>query len=59
MIDDGLYDPERHACPIPDVVLGQHVMPVVAGQVGTRKGIAGSAADSFRLTVYGKGGHAS
>ncbi|KAJ8058162.1 hypothetical protein OCU04_013016 [Sclerotinia nivalis] len=59
MIDDGLYDPKRHACPIPDVVLGQHVMPFAAGQVGTRKGISGSAADSFRVTVYGKGGHAS
>ncbi|KAF7961284.1 hypothetical protein EAE96_000950 [Botrytis aclada] len=59
MIEDGLYDPERHACPIPDVVLGQHVMPFTAGQVGTRTGISGSAADSFRVTVYGKGGHAS
>ncbi|ESZ99024.1 hypothetical protein SBOR_0558 [Sclerotinia borealis F-4128] len=59
MIQDGLYDPEKYACPIPYVVLGQHVMPYAAGQVGTRKGISGSAADSFRLTVYGKGGHAS
>jgi metal-dependent amidase/aminoacylase/carboxypeptidase family protein len=27
MIADSIYDPARHACPIPDIVLGQHVMP--------------------------------
>ncbi|KAG9235677.1 hypothetical protein BJ875DRAFT_482986 [Amylocarpus encephaloides] len=59
MIDDGLYDPKRHACPSPDVVLGQHVMPQAAGTVGTRVGHFASAADSFRVTVYGRGGHAS
>lgn len=59
MIADGLYDVSKHACPIPDVVLGQHVMPFRAGSVGTRPGSFASAADSFRVTVYGKGGHAS
>ncbi|CAG8970926.1 hypothetical protein HYALB_00000906 [Hymenoscyphus albidus] len=59
MIADGLYDPKKHACPIPDVVLGQHVWPAEAGTIGTRPGIFGSAADSFRVTVYGRGGHAS
>jgi amidohydrolase len=59
MIADGLYDPKKHACPIPDVVLGQHVMPGAAGTVGTRVGSFASAADSFRVTVYGRGGHAS
>jgi amidohydrolase len=59
MIADGLYDPKKHACPIPDVVLGQHVMPSAAGTVGTRIGSFASAADSFRVTVYGRGGHAS
>jgi amidohydrolase len=59
MIADGLYDVKRHACPIPDVVLGQHVMPMRAGHVGTRVGSFASAADSFRVTVYGRGGHAS
>ena len=59
MIADGLYDPAKHACPIPDVVLGQHVMPYPTGTVGSRAGPFASAADSFRLTVYGRGGHAS
>jgi amidohydrolase len=59
MIVDGLYDPNRHACPIPDVVLGQHVFQLPAGTVGTRVGSFMSAADSFRVTVYGRGGHAS
>ena len=59
MIKDGLYDPEKHACPIPDVVLGQHVMPFPTGTVGTKVGSFASAADSFRVTVYGRGGHAS
>ena len=31
MIDDGLFD----RFPKPDVVLGQHVMPVPAGSIGT------------------------
>lgn len=59
MIADGLYDPAKHSCPIPDVVLGQHVMPYPAGTVGSRVGSFASAADSFRVTVYGRGGHAS
>jgi amidohydrolase len=59
MIADGLYDPSKHACPAPDVVLGQHVMWFEAGTVGTRVGSFASAADSFRVTVYGRGGHAS
>ena len=59
MIADGLYDPSKHACPIPDFVLGQHVMPFPAGVVGTRPGAFASAADSFKVTVHGRGGHAS
>lgn len=59
MIADGLYDPKKHNCPVPDVVLGQHVMPFPAGYVGTRLGAFASAADSFRVTIYGRGGHAS
>lgn len=59
MVDDGLYDSKKHACPIPDVVLGQHVMPLPAGLVGSRVGAFMSAADSFKVTVYGRGGHAS
>lgn len=59
MIDDGLYTSSKHACPIPDVVLGQHVFPVRAGQVCTKKGIAMTAADSLKITIHGRGGHGS
>ena len=59
MIADGLYDEKKHACPVPDVVLGQHVTPIPASTVATRVGSFASAADSFRVTVYGRGGHAS
>ncbi|TKX20137.1 hypothetical protein C1H76_7637 [Elsinoe australis] len=45
--------------PVPDVVLGGHVMPFRAGSVGTRRGIVASSADSLDVTVYGRGGHAS
>ncbi|CZR67420.1 probable hippurate hydrolase [Phialocephala subalpina] len=57
MIADGLYT--KHACPLPDIVLGQHVMPFPASTVGTKIGSFASAADSFKVTVYGRGGHAS
>ncbi|KAF8866649.1 metal-dependent amidase/aminoacylase/carboxypeptidase [Acephala macrosclerotiorum] len=59
MIDDGLYDSERHNCPIPDVVLGQHLMNSPSGRVGIRSGSFMSASDSFQVTIYGRGGHAS
>ena len=59
MVDDGLYNESKHACPIPDVVLGQHVMPFPAGCVGTRAGSFMSAADSFKITIFGRGGHGS
>ncbi|KAI9848545.1 MAG: hypothetical protein M1837_007214 [Sclerophora amabilis] len=55
MVNDGLYD----RVPLPDVVLGQHVMPFKAGTVGTRTGLMAAAADSFKVTLYGRGGHAS
>jgi amidohydrolase len=59
MVDDGLYDPQRHAIPKPDIILGAHVMPLRAGKLYTRKGVFGSAADSYSVTVYGRGGHGS
>ncbi|KAI9786385.1 MAG: hypothetical protein M1839_006845 [Geoglossum umbratile] len=59
MVVDGLYDPGKHAIPIPDVVLGGHVMPVRTGRLGTRKGIFGSAANSYRVVLYGRGAHGS
>ena len=55
MVDDGLLD----GIPAPEVALAQHVLPGIAGTVGTRSGPALSAADSIKLTVYGRGGHGS
>lgn len=55
MVDDGLYD----KVPIPDYVLGQHVLPFRAGHVGNRKGVIMGAADSFNITVWGRGSHGS
>jgi amidohydrolase len=55
MVDDKLAD----IMPRPDVAFAQHVLPAPAGQVGTRIGPTLSAADSMRITAYGRGGHGS
>jgi len=55
MVESGLAD----LIPVPDVALGQHVMPAPAGLVGTHAGAALSAADSMRITVHGRGAHGS
>ncbi|OLP02698.1 amidohydrolase [Mycolicibacterium porcinum] len=55
MVADGLAD---LVGPI-DVALAQHVFPAPAGQLRTRSGPVLSAADSMRITVYGRGGHGS
>lgn len=55
MIDDGLF--ERFG--VPSVVLGQHVAPLPAGVIGLREGPCFAAADSLKITIYGKGGHGS
>jgi amidohydrolase len=55
MIDDGLLA----KIPAPDVALAQHVLPGVAGTVSTRPGLVMSAADTLRVTVFGRGGHGS
>lgn len=59
MVSDGLYDPGRHGCPIPDIVLGQHVGPIPAGIVASRAGTVMNSSDSFKVTIYGRGGHGS
>ena len=43
----------------PAVALAQHVLPFPAGQLGTHAGPFLSAADSMRITVYGRGAHGS
>ncbi|MER5437845.1 amidohydrolase [Streptomyces sp. NPDC002790] len=55
MVADGLVE----RSPRPDVVLAQHVLPYPAGGVGTRSGSFLSAADSTKVTLYGRGAHGS
>ena len=55
MLDDGLAS----LIPRPDVAFAQHVLPMPAGIVCTRPGPMLSAADSMRITVFGRGGHGS
>src|SRR5579872_7040295 len=55
MIDDGLFD----RFPKPDVILGQHVMPMSAGIVASRSGVVTSAGDSFQIRMFGRGAHGS
>src|SRR3954451_24086590 len=55
MIDDGLF--ERF--PKPEVILGQHVMPAPAGDVGYRPGTTQAAADSLEVRMFGRGAHGS
>ncbi len=45
--------------PKPTVCLGQHLVPLPAGQVGYRAGTAMSAADSFEVKMFGRGAHGS
>ncbi|KAL9115852.1 MAG: hypothetical protein Q9227_000220 [Pyrenula ochraceoflavens] len=59
MVADGLYDASRHNVPIPDFVLGQHVMPYRTGTTATCPGPVMYASNSLRVTVYGRGGHGS
>jgi amidohydrolase len=56
MISDGVYDKIGHT---PDIVLGAHVSPYPSGFVGIRPGVITSNADSFKITIFGRGGHAS
>ena len=55
MIKDGMVK----RFPKPDVVLGQHVMPLPAGQIGTRTGLLLSMSDTWEVTLFGRGGHGS
>ncbi|MHB9756137.1 amidohydrolase [Streptomyces sp. BYX5S] len=55
MVADGLVD----RSPRPDVVLAQHVLPYPAGYVGIRPGSFLAAADSTKVTLYGRGAHGS
>jgi amidohydrolase len=55
MIEDGLFD----RFPRPEVILGQHVMPAPAGELGYRPGTTQAAADSLEVRLFGRGAHGS
>jgi amidohydrolase len=55
MIEDGLYD----RFPQPSVVLGQHVVPLPAGAIAVEPGPAYAAVDTLKVTLHGRGSHAS
>ncbi len=55
MLADGLF--ERFGRP--DVVLGQHLGPQPAGLISHRAGVILGSSASYRVRVYGEGGHAS
>jgi amidohydrolase len=55
MIDDGLFK----RFPKPDVILGQHVMPMSAGAIASTSGVVTSAGDSFQIRMFGRGAHGS
>lgn len=55
MVNDGLYE----KVPTPDIVLAQHVLPMRAGRVAVKSGTMVAAADSFKITMFGRGGHGS
>ena len=55
MIDDGMFK----RFPKPDVILGQHVMPLPAGVIATREGVVTSAGDSLQIRLFGRGAHGS
>ena len=52
MVDDRLYD----RVPVPDVVLGQHVVPLKSGLVATRPGVVLPYADALDIRIHGDSG---
>lgn len=56
VLDEGMFDPPN----APDAVFALHINPLVAtGTFTGRPGPLLAAADVFRMTIKGKGGHAS
>lgn len=55
MVDDGLYD----IIPTPDLILGQHVDYRRSGNIAICPGTFMAAADSFDITIIGRGSHSS
>lgn len=60
MLDDGLLGGEGFDRPLPDAAFALHVMPNAPhGVIGGRAGALLAAADELRITIAGRGGHAS
>lgn len=55
MVEDGLWD----KAPKAEIVFGQHVMGTQAGTITVVPGAAMAMADSWRVTVKGRGSHGS
>jgi hippurate hydrolase len=55
MLEDGMVK----RFPKPTVSLGQHVVPLPAGRIGYKAGVAMSAADSWEVKLFGRGAHGS
>lgn len=56
MVDDGLYG-EKHRIPVPDIILGQHVLDTKAGTVGLAPGTVLATVESLSIRIWGRGGH--
>lgn len=56
MVDDGLYG-EKYRIPVPDLVLGQHVLNTKAGTVGLAAGPVLATVESLSIRIWGRGGH--
>lgn len=55
MMDDGM----ANRFPKPDIILGQHVLTGIAGNVGYRSGAILSSGDSLQVRLFGRGSHGS
>ncbi|MDV8015305.1 MULTISPECIES: amidohydrolase [Rhodococcus] len=55
MVEDGLW---VHA-PAPEVIYGQHVGSARAGTILYTPGVAAATADAWKVSVHGRGSHAS
>ncbi|CAN5444586.1 M20 family metallopeptidase [soil metagenome] len=59
MVADGVWDKALPDGRRPEVVYSQHVWPGRAGTVEITPGAAMAMADSWKVTVHGRGGHGS
>jgi amidohydrolase len=57
MVAAGLYS--QGLIPIPNVVLGQHVVNIKSGMIATRSGPSLAGKKVFEVRVHGRGGHGS